>query len=136
MQGQTMIVHTDYLVFNTQQRQEFIRITDEIAGIVKTSGVTEGTVLVSAMHITAGVFVNDWEEGLIDDFQLWLDRLAPAGSTTSITRRVKTTPPHTSNGRSPGTKSWCRSPTANSISAPGSSCSMRNSTGSAGSGSS
>jgi secondary thiamine-phosphate synthase enzyme len=74
-----MIVFTDYLWFNTQKRQEFIRITDEIAGIVKKSEVKEGTVLVSAMHITAGVFVNDWEDGLIDDFQVWLERLAPAG---------------------------------------------------------
>jgi secondary thiamine-phosphate synthase enzyme len=74
-----MIVFTDYLFFTTKQRQEFIRITDEVAGIVQTSGVTEGTVLVSAMHITAGVFVNDWESGLISDFQVWLEKLAPAG---------------------------------------------------------
>ena len=74
-----MLVHTDYLFFNTKQRQEFIRITDEVAEIVAKSGVKEGTVLVSAMHITAGVYVNDWEEGLIDDFQVWLEQLAPAG---------------------------------------------------------
>src|SRR5262245_34097431 len=75
----SMIVHTDYLFFNTSKRQEFIRITDELAGIVSNSGVTEGSVLVSEMHITAGVFVNDWEEGLIQDFQIWLEQLAPAG---------------------------------------------------------
>ena len=74
-----MIVFTDYLFFDTKQRQEFVRITDEIADIVKKSGVTDGTVLVSAMHITAGVFVNDWEDGLIHDFQVWLEKLAPAG---------------------------------------------------------
>ena len=74
-----MIVFTDYLFFDTKQRREFVRITDEIADIVKKSGVTEGTVLVSAMHITAGVFVNDWEDGLIHDFQVWLEKLAPAG---------------------------------------------------------
>jgi len=73
-----MIVYTSYLFFNTKKRQEFIRITDDITAIVKTSGVTEGTVLVSAMHITAGVYVNDWEEGLIHDFQVWLEKLAPA----------------------------------------------------------
>jgi secondary thiamine-phosphate synthase enzyme len=73
-----MIVFTDYLWFNTKQRQEFVRITDDIAEIVAKSGVKEGTVLVSAMHITAGVFVNDWENGLIHDFQEWLERLAPA----------------------------------------------------------
>ena len=74
-----MIVHTDYLWFNTKQRQEFIRVTDDIQRIVDASGVAEGTVLVSAMHITAGVYVNDWESGLISDFQEWLEKLAPAG---------------------------------------------------------
>lgn len=74
-----MLVHTDYLFFSTKTRQEFIRITDEIAEIVKKSGVKEGTVLVSAMHITAGVYVNDWENGLIQDFQTWLEKLAPSG---------------------------------------------------------
>jgi secondary thiamine-phosphate synthase enzyme len=74
-----VIVHTDYLFFNTTKRQEFIRITDEIAAIVKTSKVQEGTVLVSAMHITSSVYVNDWEDGLIHDFQVWLEKLAPAG---------------------------------------------------------
>jgi secondary thiamine-phosphate synthase enzyme len=72
-------VHTDYLWFNTRQRQEFIRITDDVTRIVRDSGVTEGMVLVSAMHITAAVYVNDWEDGLIHDFQEWLEKLAPAG---------------------------------------------------------
>lgn len=74
-----MKTHTDYLWFNTRQRQEFIRITDEVRRIVDASGVGEGMVLVSAMHITAGVYVNDWEDGLIGDFQAWLEKLAPAG---------------------------------------------------------
>lgn len=74
-----MKVHTDYLFFNTKQRQEFVRITDDVARIVEASGVTEGMVLVSAMHITAGVYVNDWESGLIHDFQVWLETLAPSG---------------------------------------------------------
>jgi secondary thiamine-phosphate synthase enzyme len=74
-----MIVHTDYLFFHTKTEREFIRITDEVAAIVKTSGVNEGLALVSAMHITAGVYVNDWEDGLIQDFQVWLEKLAPAG---------------------------------------------------------
>jgi secondary thiamine-phosphate synthase enzyme len=73
------MVHTDYLFFETKQRQEFLRITDRVAAIVKASGVREGMVLVSAMHITAGVYVNDWEDGLIEDFQVWLEKLAPAG---------------------------------------------------------
>ena len=74
-----MKVHTDYLWFETKDRQEFLRITDDVAGIVSASGVREGMVLVSAMHITAGVYVNDWEDGLITDFQVWLEKLAPAG---------------------------------------------------------
>jgi secondary thiamine-phosphate synthase enzyme len=70
---------TEYLWFNTKKRQEFVRITDEVAAIVARSGVREGMVLVSAMHITSGVYVNDWESGLIDDFQVWLEKLAPSG---------------------------------------------------------
>ena len=74
-----MLVHTDYLWFNTKKRQEFVRITDDVAAIVNASGVQEGLALVSAMHITSGVYVNDWEEGLIHDFQTWLEKLAPSG---------------------------------------------------------
>ena len=73
------MTHTHYLWFTTQARQEFVRITDEVAAVVSTSGVTDGMVLVSAMHITSGVYVNDWEDGLIHDFQEWLEALAPAG---------------------------------------------------------
>lgn len=69
---------TEYLWFNTAKRQEFVRITDQVADAVAQSGVKEGMVLVSAMHITAAVYVNDWEDGLIDDFQQWLEKLAPA----------------------------------------------------------
>lgn len=75
----TATVKTDYLWFETKRRQEFVRITDQVAAIVARSGIAEGMVLVSAMHITAGVFVNDWEDGLIHDFQVWLEKLAPAG---------------------------------------------------------
>ena len=74
-----MKAFTEYLWFTTPARQEFVRITDEVAAIVARSGVQEGLVLVSAMHITAGVYVNDWENGLIHDFQVWLEKLAPAG---------------------------------------------------------
>ncbi len=63
---------------HTKKRREIVRITDEVASIVETSRVNEGMVLVSAMHITAGVYVNDWESGLIDDIQEWLEHLAPA----------------------------------------------------------
>jgi len=74
-----MYVFTEYLWFETTKREEFVRITDEVAAIVQKSGIQDGTALVSAMHITAGVFVNDWESGLIYDFQEWLEKLAPAG---------------------------------------------------------
>jgi len=74
-----MTAFTDYLHFNTSHRREMVRITDEVADIVRRSGVREGMVLVSAMHITAGVYVNDWEEGLIEDFGDWLEKLAPSG---------------------------------------------------------
>jgi secondary thiamine-phosphate synthase enzyme len=77
--GQPVKVTTDYLWFNTKKRQEFVRITDEVAAIVEKSGVVEGVALVSAMHITSGVFVNDWEDGLIHDFQVWLEKLASSG---------------------------------------------------------
>ena len=70
---------TEYLFFNTRGRREMVRITDEVADIVRRSGVREGMALVSAMHITAGVYVNDWEDGLIEDFGEWLEKLAPAG---------------------------------------------------------
>ena len=74
-----MKTFTDYLHFNTRERQEFIRITDDVQRVVDASGVDDGMVLVSAMHITSGVYVNDWEDGLIHDFQVWLEKLAPSG---------------------------------------------------------
>lgn len=70
---------TEYLYFNTKQRREYINITDTVEEIVRKSGVREGMVLVSAMHITAGVYVNDAESGLIQDIDDWLDKLAPFG---------------------------------------------------------
>ena len=74
-----MATFTDYLWFTTASRQEFVRITDQVRAIVERSGIRDGMALISAMHITAGVFVNDWEDGLIYDFQQWLEKLAPAG---------------------------------------------------------
>ena len=65
--------HTHYLWFNTKQRQEIIDITDEVAAQVAQSGVLEGFALVSAMHITASVFVNDHESGLWGDILEWLE---------------------------------------------------------------
>ncbi len=68
---------TEYLWFNTKQRREFVNITDKVENLVQRSGIAEGFVLVSAMHITAGVYVNDAEAGLIADIADWLEQLAP-----------------------------------------------------------
>jgi secondary thiamine-phosphate synthase enzyme len=68
---------TEYLWFNTRTHREYLNITGEVRAIVQRSGVREGMVLVSAMHITAGVFVNDAEEGLLHDIDEWLEHLAP-----------------------------------------------------------
>ena len=68
-----MTTHTHYLWFNTKQRQEIIDITDQVAGEVGKSGVAEGFALVSAMHISASVFVNDHESGLWQDILHWLE---------------------------------------------------------------
>jgi secondary thiamine-phosphate synthase enzyme len=68
---------TEYLWFNTSNEHEYINITDKVATIVRESGVQEGIVLVSAMHITASVYVNDAEDGLISDIEEWLTKLAP-----------------------------------------------------------
>ena len=65
--------HTHYLWFNTKQRQEIIDITDTVAAQVTASGVQEGMTLVSAMHISASVFVNDHEAGLWHDILAWLE---------------------------------------------------------------
>ncbi len=70
---------TEYLWFNTSRPREYVNITGEVARIVRESGIQEGLVLVSAMHITAGVYVNDAEPGIIEDIDEWADRLAPKG---------------------------------------------------------
>ncbi|MFP2958719.1 secondary thiamine-phosphate synthase enzyme YjbQ [Myxococcus sp. 1LA] len=70
---------TEYLWFETAERRELVRLTDAVTALVRKSGIQEGMVLVSAMHITAGVFVNDDEPGLHEDIWEWLQHLAPAG---------------------------------------------------------
>lgn len=74
-----MRFHTEYLTFSTQKRREMVRITDRLHDILGSSGLREGMMLVSAMHITAAVYVNDAEDGLIADIEAWLERLAPEG---------------------------------------------------------
>lgn len=68
---------TEYLTFNTKQRRELLKITPLVEQAVQKSGVQEGLCLVNAMHITASVFINDDESGLHQDFEEWLEKLAP-----------------------------------------------------------
>ena len=72
-----MKAHTVYLPFQTERRREFVRITDDVEAAVREAGISEGMVLVSAMHITAAVWINDDEPGIQTDALEWLDKLAP-----------------------------------------------------------
>jgi len=72
-----MKFHTEYLTFHTKRRRDYVHITPQVEAAVSKSGVKDGMVLVSAMHITAGVYVNDHESGLIEDVDEWLEKLAP-----------------------------------------------------------
>jgi len=73
-----MKAHTEYLTFNTRKRYEMVHITPEIDRIVRESGVEDGLCFVTPMHITAAIYVNDNESGLIEDISTWLETLAPA----------------------------------------------------------
>jgi len=75
--GSTLKTHTEYLWFNSKKHREYINITTEVERILAKSGIKEGMILVSAMHITAAVYVNDAESGLIQDIDEWLEKLAP-----------------------------------------------------------
>ena len=68
---------TEYLSFEIPQRRGFVNITQTVEDLVTQSGVQEGICLVNAMHITASVFINDAESGLLHDFEVWLEQLAP-----------------------------------------------------------
>ena len=70
---------TEYMTFNTKKRREFINITRDIDKTLQKSGIKEGMILVSAMHITSGIFVNDAEPGLHKDIEEWLLKLIPEG---------------------------------------------------------
>jgi secondary thiamine-phosphate synthase enzyme len=73
----SMRFHTEYLTFRTRNHREYINITPQVEAALAKSGIAEGMILVSAMHITAGVYVNDAEDGLIRDIDEWLEHLAP-----------------------------------------------------------
>ncbi len=74
-----MKTHTEYLWFETKKKRDYINITGQVDEALRKSGIQEGMALVSAMHITAGVYVNDAEDGLIQDIDEWLQKLAPEG---------------------------------------------------------
>jgi secondary thiamine-phosphate synthase enzyme len=69
--------HTEYLTFETVKKREYVNITARVASALRASAIKEGMILVSAMHITAGVWVNDAEDGLLQDIDHWLEHLAP-----------------------------------------------------------
>jgi secondary thiamine-phosphate synthase enzyme len=79
---------TAYLTFNTPARRAFINITPQVAKIVAESGVKEGLCLVNAMHISASVFINDDESGLHQDFDRWLEKLAPHSPESYLHNRT------------------------------------------------
>lgn len=72
-----MKAYTEYHTFQTRKHREYINITEKVNAALKKSGIQEGMILVSAMHITAGVWVNDAEDGLLADIDEWLERMAP-----------------------------------------------------------
>ena len=72
-----MKTHTKQITINTKERIDFINITDKVQDIVTQSNIKDGLVLINPMHITASVFINDAESGLIQDFKEWLEKLAP-----------------------------------------------------------
>lgn len=82
--------HTFYHWFHTKKKREYVLITDMVEEQLKESGIKEGFCMVSAMHITAGVYVNDAESGLIADIDDWLQELAPEGPDYSHHRTGET----------------------------------------------
>jgi secondary thiamine-phosphate synthase enzyme len=72
---------TEHLWFEVPNRRGFVNITDTVEKLVRKSGVQEGIVLINAMHITASVFINDAEDGLLHDYEVWLEKLAPHAPT-------------------------------------------------------
>ena len=130
-----MKAHTVYRTFETSERREFVRITEDVQEAVDDAGVAEGMVLVSAMHITAGVWVNDDEPGIQEDALEWLDKIAPPSWKAPANETAASLLPDPGdyrhhrggedNGDATSRTSWCtsrwccRSPRAASTSGPG-----------------
>jgi secondary thiamine-phosphate synthase enzyme len=72
-----MKTYTEYLTFHTKKHREYVHITPQVEAAVKKSGVQDGLCFVSPMHITAAIYVNDHESGLLQDIDEWLEKLAP-----------------------------------------------------------
>lgn len=73
----TTKAHTEYLTVKTRERYEMLHLTPQVEAIVRRSGIEDGLCFVSPMHITAAIYVNDNEDGLIEDISVWLEKLAP-----------------------------------------------------------
>ena len=108
-----MTAHTVYRTFNTERRREFVRITDDVEAAVADSGIREGMALVCAMHITAGVWINDDEPGILEDTLEWLDKLAPPSWKEPANEVARDLGPdtgdfrhHRSNGEDNGDAHW------------------------------
>ena len=80
--------YTKYLWFETKKRVEYIRITDDVQAFLEEANLRDGFILVSAMHITAGVFINDWEDGLLTDIDQWVEKLAPVNPNYNHTTKL------------------------------------------------
>jgi secondary thiamine-phosphate synthase enzyme len=72
-----MKFHTEYLTLHTKTKRAYVHLTPQVESALKKSGIKDGMILVSAMHITAGVYVNDAEDGLIADIEEWAEKVAP-----------------------------------------------------------
>src|SRR5437764_15351685 len=72
---------TEHLWFETPHRRDYLNITDKISDLVDKSRIQEALCLVNAMHITASVYINDAEEGLLHDYDVWLEKMAPHAPT-------------------------------------------------------
>ena len=81
---------TKHITFNTNQRRDYINITVDVAKLLEQSGIQEGLCLVNAMHITASVFINDNEQGLLHDYDKWLEGLAPHEPTSQYRHNAGT----------------------------------------------
>ena len=87
--------HTQYMTFETAERRELIRITEDVQAAVDEAGIAEGLALVAAMHITAAVWINDDEPGLHEDTLEWLDKVAPPSwkpPANDVARELRPTP--------------------------------------------